>query len=67
MDEVRFWSVARSPEDIVDNMILLSDRPAGLDAYFQFNDDANTIWAVDSTGNGNDGQYIGPIYSTQVY
>jgi hypothetical protein len=49
MDEVRIWNVARSPQQITDNMkVIVKPDTAGLVAYYQFNEgDAANV--ADST------------------
>jgi predicted nucleotidyltransferase len=44
MDEVRFWNVARSAEEIQDNMYIpLSGTEDGLVSYWQFNDSTGSV------------------------
>lgn len=51
MDEIRIWSGIRTPTEISDNYQLeLVGDEAGLEGYWQFNDES----LLDSTDNGND-------------
>ena len=44
LDEVRFWNVARTSEEILENMhIALSGTETGLVSYWQFNDGTGTV------------------------
>ncbi|PKP19837.1 MAG: hypothetical protein CVU05_10485, partial [Bacteroidetes bacterium HGW-Bacteroidetes-21] len=56
IDEVRIWNSARSEAEILANMnnIVLPTSP-GLQAYFRFDSPAGSAYAIDETGNGNDG------------
>ncbi|RYZ89268.1 MAG: LamG domain-containing protein, partial [Proteobacteria bacterium] len=50
MDEVRIWNVARTAQQIKDNMnVMLKPATPGLTAYYQFNE-ANAASIKDSTG-----------------
>jgi len=52
MDELRFWSIARSAAEIQANMDLeLVGNESGLVAYYKFNEGSGTSIA-DATGNG---------------
>lgn len=56
IDEIRIWSVARTPEDIRSTMFTqLSGTESGLIAYWPLNEGAGQV-AHDMTSNGNDGQ-----------
>jgi len=56
IDEVRFWSVARSQTDIAaDRFKSFADARPGLVGYWKFNTGAGQF-AVDSSGYGNHGQ-----------
>lgn len=56
IDEVRIWSVARTANQIRENMHLtLGSCPTGLEAYYQMNDGTGSGTVADKTGNGNDG------------
>jgi hypothetical protein len=51
MDEVRIWSVYRTPQQIKDNMnVIVKPDTAGLVAYYQFNE-ADAANIADSTKN----------------
>ncbi|MCF8335872.1 MAG: OmpA family protein, partial [Bacteroidales bacterium] len=55
MDEVRIWSVARSGQQIRDNMIKeLNGKEDGLEGYWKFNKGSGFA-AYDSSPNDNDG------------
>ena len=52
IDEVRIWNVARSEQDIRENMHLtLKGNDAGLVSYWQFNESAGTVTADKIHGN----------------
>ena len=55
--EVRVWNVARSQQEIFDNMYNIEDptNTPGLQAYWKFNEGEGDI-AKDYTGHGNDAQ-----------
>jgi Concanavalin A-like lectin/glucanases superfamily len=51
MDEVRLWSVARTAQQVKDNMnVIMKPTTPGLIAYYQFNE-ADAANVKDSTGN----------------
>lgn len=53
MDEVRLWSVYRTPQDIKDNMkVIMKPDTAGLIAYYQFNE-ADAANIADTTKKAN--------------
>lgn len=52
--EVRVWSVARTPQQIWDNMYEVDPQSEGLIGYWKCNEDVGNI-LIDATGNGNDG------------
>ncbi len=54
MTEVRVWSVARTAEEIRDNMYDVDPRTPGLIGYWKFDEGAGNV-IRDWTGNGNDG------------
>ena len=54
MAEVRVWSVARTPQQIWDNMYEVDPQSEGLIGYWKCNEDVGNI-LIDATGNGNDG------------
>ncbi len=59
LDEVRVWSVERSAADIAANYQQeISPSTAGLQAYWKLEETGDAGTAVDSTGNGNDGQLM---------
>lgn len=51
--EVRIWNVARTQQEIFDNMYNVDPHTAGLCAYWKFNEGEGDI-AKDYTENGND-------------
>jgi alpha-tubulin suppressor-like RCC1 family protein len=54
MDEIRMWNIARTPQQIADNMHMrLGGNEIGLVGYWQFDESTGTI-AKDSSGNNND-------------
>ncbi len=61
IDELRVWNVARTQQEIADNMYNGISSAPGLIAYYSFNDgipNGNNIAITtvsDGTGNGNDG------------
>ncbi len=56
IDEVRLWNIARTHEQITDEMYRsLSGAETGLAGYWRF-DTGSGMEVVDATGNGNDGK-----------
>ena len=56
IDEVRIWNVARSGEEILDNMNNpLTGHETGLVGYYKFDMSSGT-WLYDHTGNDNTGR-----------
>lgn len=56
MDEVRFWSTAKTASDIQSYMnVCLSGPMAGLVAAYHFNDGPGSSSLTDLSGNGNNG------------
>lgn len=51
--EVRVWNVARSQQEIFDNMYSVEPTTPGLRAYWKFNEGEGDV-AKDYTGHGND-------------
>lgn len=51
--EVRIWNVARSQQEIFNNMYNIEPTTPGLCAYWKFNEGEGDV-AKDYTGNGND-------------
>ena len=65
LDEVRIWNVARSPEEVLNNMNRpLSGNESGLVGYWKFDETSGTI-AHDSSPDGNDGTLIGNAHFLQ--
>jgi hypothetical protein len=61
MDELRFWSVARTSADILSSMDNnLSGNESGLVAYYSFDDDPALTNIHDFTGRKNEGNLISP-------
>jgi hypothetical protein len=59
IDEVRVWSVARTQQQIRENMHLrLNGNETGLQGYWRF-DEGTGSTTHDATSNGNDGTLIG--------
>ncbi|MDC0584782.1 T9SS type A sorting domain-containing protein [Bacteroidales bacterium] len=55
IDEVRIWNVARTPEQIRENMMtVLTGDETGLQLYYRFDQQAGTI-LYDVSANGNNG------------
>lgn len=54
LDEVRAWTVARSPAEITGSRCAVSDTTTGLAAYWDFNDCSNGAIAYDKSGNIHD-------------
>ena len=67
IDEVRVWSIARSAEDIFDQMYLqLNGEEQGLVGYWNFNE-GEGLFAYDLSDNQNHGDIIGADYSTETF
>ncbi|SVD95064.1 uncharacterized protein METZ01_LOCUS447918, partial [marine metagenome] len=65
LDEVRLWSLARSEQQILENMHLTLDgSETGLLGYYQMNEGSGTTVA-DNSGNGNDGTIYGATWDTE--
>jgi hypothetical protein len=58
MDELRLWNIARTPTEILANMVSsIPTNSAGLVAYYKFDEGTGTTTA-DASGNGNNGTLI---------
>lgn len=58
IDEVRFWSVARSAEEIADNMYTsLTGSETGLIGYWNFDEGSGSV-ATDNSTTGNNGTIV---------
>ena len=67
IDELRVWSIARSAEDIFDQMYLqLNGEEQGLVGYWNFNE-GEGLFAYDLSNNQNHGDIIGADYSTETF
>jgi hypothetical protein len=66
IDEVRVWDVARTEEEIFDNMYpgSIASTEVGLVAYYDFVEDANPNILYDRTANSNDGVLSGPTWQS---
>lgn len=53
VNEVRFWSVALSQAQIVNNMYAIDPKSNGLEGYWKMNEGSGNIFK-DATGKGND-------------
>ena len=63
LDEIRMWAVARTDQEILDNMDLeLTGSETGLRGYWNFNEGAGSI-AGDSSSYGIDGAIVGATWS----
>lgn len=59
IDEVRIWSVARSADEIRENMHLTLDNTTpGLESYYQFNDGTGATTLTDNSANSNTGTLV---------
>lgn len=54
IDELRYWSAARTPAEIRQNMYRELDSDAGLQAVYHLNESSGTS-LIDSSGNGRNG------------
>lgn len=62
IDEVRIWNVARSANDINNNMKKeLTGTEAGLVGYWNCNDSNSSLILADKTTNGNSGTLRGGV------
>jgi hypothetical protein len=60
IDEVRIWNVARTQQEIEDNLLTeLTGLESGLVAYWNFNEAPGSTVVNDSTPNGNDATLAG--------
>lgn len=58
MDELRLWNIARTPTEILANMLsTMPTNSTGLVAYYKFDEGTGTTTA-DASGNGNNGTLI---------
>lgn len=58
MDEVRFWNVARTTQEILDNMNACElNSTTGLTTHYTFDNTASTT-LTDNSGNGNHGNLL---------
>ncbi len=64
MDEIRIWNVARTEEDIMDNMEQEIDPASeGLLMYYKCNKEGEDTVLTDATGNGHDLNAVGEDYA----
>lgn len=62
MDELRIWNYALTQEEIDTSMnSKLTGKEPGLVGYWDFNQNASDAYALDRTGNGNNGQLVGGV------
>jgi hypothetical protein len=62
MDELRIWNYARTGEMIDSSMNKkLTGNEPGLVGYWDFNQNSSDKYAIDRTGNGNNGQFVGGV------
>ncbi len=62
LSEVRFWSVQRTAQQILDNLTLDVTGQTGLQGYWKLNDGSG-LTAADSSGNANNGTLVnGPAW-----
>ncbi len=62
VDEVRIWNIARSADQIRQNMYReLEGNEAGLVAYYDFNESVGTT-LYDKTANNNNGTFSGAVW-----
>ncbi len=67
MDELRIWNYARTQEMIDSSMnSKLTGSEPGLVGYWDFNQNSSDTYAIDRTGNGNDGVLVGGIQFVPV-
>ncbi len=66
IDEVRFWNVARSATELLDNKnTSLDGTEAGLIGYWKFDEGSGT-YAEDASPNGNHGTIVGPLWESEA-
>ncbi len=66
IDEVRLWSIARTSQQIEDNMYReVSGNESGLVGYWKFNEVGGSV-AYDSSNNSNDGSITGATWSSGI-
>lgn len=62
MDELRIWNYARTQAEIDSSInIKLTGKEPGLVGYWDFNQNTSDAYALDRTGNGNNGQLVGGV------
>ncbi len=63
MDELRIWNYARTQSEIDSSMnSRLTGNEPGLVGYWDFNQNTSDTYALDRTGNGNNGQLVGGVH-----
>lgn len=62
ISEARLWNIARTPQQLLDNLYSDVTGQSGLQAYWKF-DEGTGLTTADSTGNGNTGTLTnGPVW-----